>query len=74
VFENLMHLYNKASLRGCFSELDGRKAVGTDGMDKAMYGAEFAIHFFKPDKAGEQFCLEPIALIGHDGFLMGGVR
>ena len=40
VFENLMHLYNKESLRGCFSELDGMKAVGIDGVDKAMYGAE----------------------------------
>jgi len=40
VFDNLMHLFNKESLRGCFSELDGRKAVGIDGIDKDAYGAE----------------------------------
>jgi len=40
VFDNLMHLFNKESLRGCFSDLDGRKAVGIDGIDKDAYGAE----------------------------------
>ena len=36
-FNNLMHLYNEESLRACFNELDGRKAVGIDGIDKEMY-------------------------------------
>ena len=40
VFDNLMHLFNKESLRGCFNKLDGRKAVGIDGIDKEAYGAE----------------------------------
>jgi hypothetical protein len=35
-----MHLFNEESLAGCFRELDGRKAVGIDGADKATYGAE----------------------------------
>ena len=39
-FDCLMHLFNEESLAGCFPELDGRKAVGTDGVDKADYGRE----------------------------------
>lgn len=39
-FDCLMHLFNEESLAGCFHGLDGRKAVGIDGVDKAMYGAE----------------------------------
>jgi RNA-directed DNA polymerase len=37
-FNNLMHLYNLESLAGCFKELDGRKAVGADGITKEAYG------------------------------------
>ncbi len=37
-YGSLMHLYNQESLEQCFLELDGRKAVGTDGIDKEMYG------------------------------------
>ena len=40
VFNNLMHLFNKESLRSCFNELDGGKAVGIDGVNKAHYEAE----------------------------------
>jgi group II intron reverse transcriptase/maturase len=36
-FNNLMHLYNLESLVGCFNELDGRKAVGADGITKEAY-------------------------------------
>ncbi|MCB1740310.1 MAG: group II intron reverse transcriptase/maturase, partial [Gammaproteobacteria bacterium] len=39
-FEAVMHLFNEDSLAGCFHALDGRKAVGADGMTKAEYGAE----------------------------------
>ena len=39
-FDCLMHLFNEEALAGCFHELDGRKAVGTDGVDKADYGRE----------------------------------
>ena len=35
-FNNLMHL-NVESLRQCFDELDARKAVGADGIDKEEY-------------------------------------
>jgi RNA-directed DNA polymerase len=34
-----MHHFNEASLAACFHELDGTKAVGIDGIDKAQYGA-----------------------------------
>lgn len=36
-FNNLMHLFNGDSLRQCFDELDGKKAVGVDGIDKEKY-------------------------------------
>ena len=35
----LMPHYNLGSLTGCFRELDGNKAVGADGVNKATYGA-----------------------------------
>jgi len=37
-FFSLMHHYSVGSLRDCFQKLDGRKAVGTDGVDKQTYG------------------------------------
>ena len=33
-----MHLFNEESLAVCFNELDGRKAVGADGISKEDYG------------------------------------
>lgn len=36
-FECLMHLLNQESLTKCFHELDAKKAVGIDGIDKASY-------------------------------------
>ena len=42
VFDQLMHLVNEGSLAACFHELDGRKAVGIDGIDKAQYGENLA--------------------------------
>jgi len=38
VFNNLGHLINPAMLRECFHSLDGSKAVGIDGVTKAVYG------------------------------------
>ena len=37
-FDQLMHHFNEGSLSVCFHELDGKKAVGIDGIDKAHYG------------------------------------
>ena len=31
-FDSLMHLFNQDSLAACFHELEGRKAVGADGI------------------------------------------
>jgi hypothetical protein len=39
-FDSLMHHCNERSLAACFHELDGTRAVGSDGIDKAQYGAE----------------------------------
>ena len=33
-----LHHFNESSLAVCFRELDGRKAVGIDGIDKVRYG------------------------------------
>ncbi len=38
VFSNLLHHFNEESLLACFQELDGKKAVGIDDIDKACYG------------------------------------
>jgi len=37
VFSHLIHHINEESLRTCFQELDGKKANGIDGIDKASY-------------------------------------
>ena len=39
-FESLMHHFNEESLKECFYELDGKKAVGVDGIDKETYGKD----------------------------------
>lgn len=39
-FTCLMHLFNEESLRACFNELDGRKAVGVDGINKGKYAID----------------------------------
>lgn len=37
-FQCLMHHFNAESLRACFNELDGKKAVGADRVTKEDYG------------------------------------
>ena len=39
-FHCLMHLFNEESLTECFYELDAKKAVGIDGINKVMYGRD----------------------------------
>src|ERR1700722_19144373 len=39
-FESLMHHFNEESLKECFYELDGKKAVGVDGVNKETYGID----------------------------------
>ena len=36
----LMHHFTMDNLRACFESLDGKKAVGVDGVTKAMYGQD----------------------------------
>lgn len=38
VFTHVIHHINEESLRACFHELDGKKAIGIDGIDKVSYG------------------------------------
>lgn len=38
VYHSLMHHFNGDSLRRCFDKLDGRKAIGVDGISKTTYG------------------------------------
>jgi RNA-directed DNA polymerase len=37
---SLMHHFNVESLEECFNLLDGKKAIGIDGIDKELYGKE----------------------------------
>jgi RNA-directed DNA polymerase len=37
-FMSFMHHFNEESLKECFQELDGNKALGADGIDKETYG------------------------------------
>ncbi len=37
-YTSLMHHFSVANLRACFESLDGKKAIGVDGVTKAMYG------------------------------------
>jgi RNA-directed DNA polymerase len=39
-FTQVMHHFNEESLLACYHELDGKKAKGNDGVDKASYGKE----------------------------------
>lgn len=39
-FDSLMHHFNEASLEDCFHRLDGRKAVGIDGITKEQYAEQ----------------------------------
>lgn len=55
-FHQLMHHFNKENLVQCFNELDGNKAVGADRIN------------FINSQSCERTCLEPIALVAHDGF------
>ena len=38
VFSQLIHHFNEGSLKACFQELEGKKAKGSDGIEKASYG------------------------------------
>jgi RNA-directed DNA polymerase len=38
VFTHVIHHFNIESLRTCFHELDGKKAIGSDEIDKVSYG------------------------------------
>jgi hypothetical protein len=43
-FHRLMHHFNESSLKECFHQLDGRKAVGADGVTKAAYAMPLDDH------------------------------
>jgi RNA-directed DNA polymerase len=38
VFNNIGHVLDLVLLRGCYQELDGKKAIGIDGVTKEAYG------------------------------------
>lgn len=39
-FNSLMHYFNEESLKTCYYQVDGKKAVGIDGVDKKSYGED----------------------------------
>jgi group II intron reverse transcriptase/maturase len=44
VFDNLGHIIDLHFLLDCFQQLDGAKAVGTDGVTKEIYAADLAVN------------------------------
>ncbi len=62
-FDSLMHLFNEESLAACFHRLDGKKAVGVDGVRKAEYGTHL-----------ESNLMELIARMKRMGYRPGPVR
>ena len=44
-----MHLFNQESLAACFHELDGRKAVGTDGVTYPYLDANGSVLSLLPE-------------------------
>ena len=44
VYHSLMHQINVDSLSRCYDRLDGRKAVGVDQVNKAMYGENLTVN------------------------------
>lgn len=46
-FESLMHHFNEESLKECFQELDGKKALGIDGINKETYGKDLDLNISK---------------------------
>lgn len=40
VFDNIGHVIDLNLLKNCYAQLDGRKAVGRDGVTKAQYGED----------------------------------
>lgn len=43
-FTSLMHHFNEDSLKECFHELHGKKALGIDGVDKLTYGKDLDLN------------------------------
>jgi RNA-directed DNA polymerase len=44
VFDNLGHVIDLYFLLDCFHQLDGKKAVGTDGVTKEIYASDLAVN------------------------------
>ena len=44
VFHSLMHHINEGSLQRCFEKLDGKKALGVDGISKTVYGENLQVN------------------------------
>ena len=58
-FHSVMHHINVKSLIGCFNKLDGKKAVGIDGVDKESYGKELTINLEGLIKRMKQMSYRP---------------
>ena len=61
-FDSLMHHFNKASLEECFHLLDGRKAVGTDGITKENYAEQLKSNLDNLIKQMRQMAYRPGAV------------
>lgn len=61
-FRCLMHHFNEESLRECFNMLDANRAVGTDGISKAIYGQKLIPNIKELVQSMKQMSYQPKAV------------
>lgn len=59
VFTSIGHLMNKELLRGCHKDMDGKKAVGTDGITKEDYETELEENLERLERQLKQKAYKP---------------
>jgi RNA-directed DNA polymerase len=63
VFNNLMHLFNEDSLTECYRELEGKKALGIDGVSKESYGEQLQANIQNLIKKVKQMSYRPGSIL-----------
>ncbi|WP_249370314.1 reverse transcriptase domain-containing protein [Acaryochloris marina] len=61
-FTALMHHYTVANLRACFESLDGKKAIGIDGVTKKQYGQNLEFNLKELHRKLHQMSYRPQAV------------
>ncbi len=58
-FDSIMHHVNVKLLRDCFHRLDGKKAVGVDGIDKESYASNLEENLAELERRLKQMSYKP---------------